>query len=233
MLTGSIQVQSLSGLPEQTVAQGGIDIRGLIPGGDPGPGETVLTKAQFQALNKTLDLSGVPRKGGPRGPAFQFGGWSGAKGGSGVNNPAYPKGTTGWEFTTQKPISMGGKLSIPSGSTVTSGPTAKWPLNVTLPSSDGKSASSLIQFQAGTVRDTGIRTTKIVVQCGDGKKAKVELIGTFFLDQKNGEMKMVRLSGEGKYIVQTLQNALKDDFKEDPVAGRAFADALKNAGVSR
>jgi hypothetical protein len=236
------QAHDLQGLMPNTKVAQVVDLRNLNPKTKVGPGETVLTKPQFQELNKTLDLSGVPRKEGARGPAFQFEGWPGAKGGLGASSPLYPNGAKGWEFTTQKPISMGGNLSIPAGSTISSGPTGRYPLEVTIPgSSGGKSGSSLIEFEAGTIRgirdqmdyDTGIRSTKIIVHNGDGKRAQVEVRGTLFLDQKNGEMKIVRGGAKGEYVVQTLQNALKEHFKDYPIDGREFADALRNAGALR
>ena len=241
-MAGPSAIQGNSIVPDTRVAQRVIDLRDLIPQTKLAPGETVLTKQQLQELNKTLDLSGAPRKDGSRGPAFQFDGWSGAKGGFGVSSPLYPDGEKGWEFTTQKPISLGGKLGIPAGSTVSSGPSSRWPLEVTMPSSSGgKSGSAMITFQADTIRgtrdqmdyDTGIRSTKITVRSGEGKPMSVELKGTFFLDQKNGEMKLVRSGAKGEYLVQTIQNALKEHFKEFPIDGREFADALRSAGASR
>ena len=237
-LTG---VQNVTNVPNGWRAQI-VDLRKLLPPQiTVGPGETVLSKSQFQELNKTLDLSGVPRKEGSRGPAFQFEGWSGAKGGFGASSAAYPEGAKGYEFTTQKPISMGGILAIPPGSIVSSGPTARWPLEVTLPGRSGSTpGSSRIEFQADTLRytrdqtlrDTGIRSTKIIVQNADGKRAQVEVKGTIFFDQKNGEMKLVRSGEKGEYLVQTVQNALKEHFKGSPIEGREFADALRNVGAS-
>ena len=240
-MSGSLQIQNLSNVLKKAVAQT-VDIRELVPDTIVNPGETVLTKAQLQALNKNVDLPDVPRKEGSRGPASQFEGWSGAKGGFHVSSEAYPEGTKGWRFTTQMPISMGGKLVIPLGSTVSSGPTAVWPLNLTIPGSGGKSGPSLIQFQADTIHeivdqiesDTGISSTKTIIKNGDGDRAvQVELWGKIFFDQKNGELKIVRAGEKGEYLVQTLQNALKEHYKKTPSEGPYFADALRKAGVSR
>lgn len=242
MTTGIQELQSTQ--QSNNIARTVVDLRDLIPGAKdkPSAGETVLTKQQFQDLNKNLDLTGVPRSGGSRGPAFQFEGWSGAKGGFGASSPMYPEGDRGWEFLTRQPLKMGGALAIPAGSTVSSGPTAGYPLVVKIPnSSGGESGASRIEFIAGTKRgvrdgmdyDTGIRSTKINVSTGEGKRVSVELTGTFFLDQQSGEIKIVRPGAKGEYRVQTLQNALKEHYKDFPISEREFADTLRSAGVLR
>ncbi len=226
--------------PSNVVANTVVDLRDLVPGAKdkPKPGETVLTKQQFQDLNKNLDLSGVPRSGGVWGPAFQLEGWSGAKGGFGASSPMYPEGAKGWEFVTNQPLKLGGALAIPARSNVSSGPTAGYPLKVFIP---GKSGESYVGLSAGTITatrngaayDTGIHSTKIDVRGADGKTASAELRGTFFLDQKSGEIKLVRPGAKGEYRVQTLDNALKDYFKDSPIDQRQFADVLRSAGILR
>ncbi len=250
-MSGSSGVQNFQPILSNKVAQNSVDMRDIFNLPKPvevKPGESVLTKTQFQELNKNLDLSGVPRKDGVQPFATQFKGWTGAAGGLGEYSSVIPDGSATvvksveWRYSLNKPVSAGNLFKTPPGTIAYSDNYANSKLTLENSSGGGTTPRvGRIEFARGTrqviegqiSRDTGQPTTKITVGNWGGPQTSLEVSGTAFFDQKNGEMKIVRSGGNGKYLVQSLANAIKTEYSDPAYGGNVqgdFVKALNSAG---
>jgi hypothetical protein len=231
------------------IAREVVDLRELLNPSEqkPGANETVLNINQLRELNPKLNLSNVQRPGGRGKPlGTQFEGWSGSTGGVREHSSLIPDGSgtlvksVDWLFNINKPITSGKLFKTPPGSIVYSG-TEPNDNRLTIENRSGSGNEprvGRIVIETGTRRiiedgvgkDTGEPSTKITVGNWGGPQTSVEVMGTVFFDQKNGELKVVRYGGENKYFVQDLKSAIVQEYGNSSYSLPDLVKALDEAG---